>query len=432
MYYAVVDCDNCYVSCERVFRPELNGRPVVVLSNNDGCVVARSEEAKQLGIKAGTPYYQLEQQFPRNKIAVFSSNYELYGDLTARVMSLISKVAPACFRYSIDECFVYFLDDDLPRLKQWGEQLHLNVRRQVGIPVSVGIAPTKTLAKMASHFAKRYKGYRHSCLIATPQQRAKALQLYPVDDVWGVGRRYGARLQQLGIATAYDLAAKSQAWLQLHFNNKVLLRTWQELQGVDCIPNETWAKKQSICTSRSFPKLITEIHELRTHVANYAARCAEKLRRQHTVASVVAVFLQTSPFRDDLQQHNGFAETHLLTPTSSTTTLLKAANEALTKAFRPGCHYKKAGVILMGITSDSAIQANFVDFDAQRFARLKHLDSVVDRVNKQYGSETLVIATQQYTRKGGQGKADVFANAMRHTFRSKNPTTRWADIIQLK
>ncbi len=432
MYYAVVDCDNCYVSCERVFRPELKGKPVVVLSNNDGCVVARSEEAKRLGIKAGTPYYQLEQRFPRNKIAVFSSNYELYGELTARVMSLIRKSAPSYFRYSIDECFVYFLDDDLPRLKQWGEDMHNSVLRQVGVPVSVGIGSTKTLAKVASHFAKHYKGYRHSCLIATPQQRTKALQLYPVDDVWGVGRRYGARLRELGVETAYDFASKSETWLRMYFNNKVLLRTWKELQCIDCVPNETWAKKQSICTSRSFATLITDINELRTNVANYTARCAEKLRRQHTVASVVAVFVQTGPFREDMPQHNGFAEVHLLTPTNSTTLLLKAANEALTRAFRRGCHYKKAGVIVMGITSDSAIQTNFVDFDAERFARLKRLDSVVDRVNKQYGSETLVIATQQYTRQGGQGKADVFANAMRHAYRSKNPTTRWADIIQLK
>ena len=201
-YFAVVDCDNCYVSCERVFRPDLNGKPVVVLSNNDGCVVARSNEAKKMGIKAGTPYFKLAQEFPDQKIAVFSSNYELYGDLTARVMTIIAQRAPEYFRYSIDEAFVVLKGMEDVDLKAWGENLYKSIKQGVGIPVSIGIAPTKTLAKMASHFAKHYKGYNHCCLIDNNEKRKKALKLYPINEVWGIGRRYVAKLESMGIHTA--------------------------------------------------------------------------------------------------------------------------------------------------------------------------------------------------------------------------------------
>ena len=203
--YGIIDCDNCYVSCERVFRPDLRDKPVVVLSNNDGCVVARSNEAKKMGIKAGTPYFQLAEQFPNQKIAVFSSNYELYGELTGRVVSIIRKEAPAYFRYSIDECFVYLDGMEHLNLKAWGEELHKKIKRNVGMPVSIGLAPNKTLAKMASHFAKKYQGYRHCCMIDTDEKRIKAMKLYPIDEVWGIGRRYAANLEALGVKTAYDL-----------------------------------------------------------------------------------------------------------------------------------------------------------------------------------------------------------------------------------
>ena len=257
-FYGICDCDNCYVSCERVFRPDLNDTPVIVLSNNDGCVVARSNEAKALGIKAGTPYFQIAQQFPNNKIAVFSSNYELYGELTGRVVSIIRQEAPAYFRYSIDECFVYLDDMENVDLKQWGENLHKKVKQYVGMPISIGLAPNKTLAKMASHFAKKYQGYRHCCMIDTDEKRIKALKLYPIEDVWGIGRRYAAKLQALGVKTAYDFAQHHGDWVKLTFNNINIQRTWRELNGEDCVPNEELAKKKSICTSRSFNGMITD------------------------------------------------------------------------------------------------------------------------------------------------------------------------------
>ena len=195
--FAVVDCDNCYVSCERVFHPECKGVPVVVLSNNDGCVVARSNEAKQLGIKAGLPYYQMLQQFPNVDIKAFSSNYELYDELTSRVVRIISEEAPAYYRYSIDEAFCML--DGIKNPKEWGENLHKRVMKGVGLPVSIGIGATKTLAKLASHFAKKFPGYNHSCVIATEEQRVKALKLYPIEDVWGIGRQYAAKFQNIGI-----------------------------------------------------------------------------------------------------------------------------------------------------------------------------------------------------------------------------------------
>ena len=455
--YGIVDCDNCYVSCERVFRPDLNGVPVVVLSNNDGCVVARSNEAKKIGIKAGTPYYQLSQQLglrpstdatrqhpyeydithpapscPHQKIAVFSSNYELYGELTGRVMEIIRQEAPSYYRYSIDECFVYFDGFGGTNLKEWGEHLHKRIRKSVGMPVSIGLAPTKTLAKMASHFAKKYPGYRHCCLIDTDEKRRKALKLYPIEDVWGIGRRYAAKLQSYGIKTAYDFSQMKATWGRALFNNVVILRTWKELNGIDAVPNEEMAKKKSICTSRSFNGMVTDLGTLKTHVSNYAARCAEKLRHQDTVASVVAVFLNTNAFREDLPQYWNFREQRLPVATSSTIDLVKAALNILERIYIQGYHYKKAGVIVMGISPGSPIQPDLFDYDAEQYQKKKLLDAAIDRINKVNGTETVVLGRQQYTQKGGKGKAEVFADAIKHDFRSKNPTTRWTDIIPLK
>ena len=430
--YGIADLDNCYVSCERVFRPDLKGKPVVVLSNNDGCVVARSNEAKALGVKEGTPYFQLAEQFPHQKFAVFSSNYELYGELTGRVVSIIRKETPAYFRYSIDECFMYLDGIPLDQLQQWGEHLHLRVKREVGMPISIGLAPTKTLAKIASKLAKKYEVYRHCCMIDNDYKREKALEWCPIEDVWGIGRRYAAKLQALGCRTALDFAKHHQDWVRQTFNNINIVRTWQELNGEDAVPNEELAKKKSICTSRSFNGMISDIDTLRTHVSNYAARCAEKLRQQQTVASIVGVFVNTNMFREDLAQYWNFQETRLITPTSSTIPIVVAASDVLQSIYRPGYQYKKAGVIVMGIGPDSPIQQDLFDVNAEQIEKMRHLDEVIDRINRMHGSETIVIGAQQYTQKDGKGRANVFANAIKHDFKSKNPTTRWSDIIKLK
>ena len=430
--YGIADIDNCYCSCEKVFRPDLEGKPIVVLSNNDGCVVARSKEAKQMGIKEGIPFFQLEQLFPNQKIAVFSSNYELYGELTARVVSIIRQEVPAYFRYSIDECFMYLDGIENDKLQIWGEHLHKRVKKEVGIPISIGLAPNKTLAKIASRLAKKYDAYRHCCMIDNDYKRIKALEWCKIEDVWGIGRRYAAKLQKLGVNTALDFASHNGDWVRLTFNNINILRTWQELNGEDTIPNEQLAKKKSICTSRSFNGMISDFETLNTHVANYAARCAEKLRLQHTVASIVEVFINTNAFREDLAQYWNFQEMRLVTPTSSTQKIVKAAEDVLMTVYQQGYQYKKAGVIVMGITPDNYIQQDLFDDNAEQIQKMRRLDEVIDRINRMNGSETIVIGTQQYTNKDGKGKADVFANAIRHDFRSKNPTTRWKDIIKLK
>lgn len=433
MMYAVIDCDNCYVSCERVFRPDLRNKPVVVLSNNDGCVVARSNEAKQLGIKAGTPYFQLSTLFPNEKIAVFSSNYELYGDMTARVMAYIRRAAPEYYRYSIDEAFAILQGMDEPeRLKRWGEELHQQILQGTGMPVSIGIGPTKTIAKMASHYAKHYRGYRHCCVIHSDAQRRKALSLYPVSEVWGIGRRTGAKMERMGIVTAQDLAERHGAWVRQTFN-VVMQRTWMELNGLDCIPNETAASKKSICVSRSFAEMTDDLETLRTHIANFAARCAEKLRMQHSVAQVVGAFADTNHFREDLPQRWAFQDIQLLTPSASTLRITEAATKALEMAFRKDYKYKRAGVILTGIIPERGVQTNFLDYDADRMQRLKQLDKVIDHINRTEGTETVVLAVQQYKKEIGKADCPVhFADAIRHDYRSPNYTTRWSDIIVLK
>ena len=429
--YGIVDCDNCYVSCERVFRPDLEGKVVVVLSNNDGCVVARSNEAKAIGIKEGTPYFQLAEQFPNQKIAVFSSNYELYGELTSRVVSIISKEAPAYFRYSIDECFVYLDGMKNIDLQKWGENLHKRIKKSVGMPVSIGLAPNKTLAKIASKLAKKFKEYKHCCIIDEDYKRIAALKWLPVEDVWGIGRRYAEKLHSLGCKTAYDFAVHHKDWVRVTFNNINIVRTWQELNGEDVVPNEELAKKKSICTSRSFNGMIADKDTLRTHISNYASRCAEKLRRQNTVASIVGVFVSSNPFREDLLQYWKYDEKRLITPTSSTIPIAKVAREVLDKIFIQGVQYKRGGVIVMGISPDSPIQQDLFDVNAEQIEKFNRLDKVIDRINRCYGSETIVIGSQQYTQKDGKGKAEVFANAIKHEFKSKNPTTRWSDIIKL-
>ena len=428
----IISNNNCYVSCERVFRPDLEGKVVVVLSNNDGCVVARSNEAKALGIKEGTPYFQLAEQFPNQKIAVFSSNYELYGELTGRVVSIISQEAPAYFRYSIDECFVYLDGMEHINLQKWGENLHKRIKKSVGMPVSIGLAPNKTLAKIASKLAKKFEVYRHCCIIDNDENRIAALKWLPIEDVWGIGRRYAEKLHSLGCQTAYDFAEHHKDWIRQTFNNTNIVRTWQELNGEDVVPNEELAKKKSICTSRSFNGMIGDLETLRTNISNYASRCSEKLRKQNTVASIVGVFVSSNPFRDDLLQYWNYKEIRLITPTSSTIPIVQAATEVLKEIYVQGVQYKRGGVIVMGISPNSPIQQDLFDVNAEQIEKFNKLDKVIDRINRCYGSETIVIGSQQYTQKDGKGKADVFANAIKHDFKSKNPTTRWSDIIKLK
>ena len=418
--YGIIDCDNCYVSCERVFRPDLEGKPVVVLSNNDGCVVARSNEAKQLGIKAGVPYFKLQEQFPNEKIAVFSSNYELYAELTGRVVSIIRKEAPEYFRYSIDECFVYLDGMERIDLKEWGENLHRRVLRSVGMPVSIGIAPNKTLAKVASHFAKHYPGYRHCCLMDTDQKRIKALKLTSIDDVWGIGWRSAPKLQKMGVNTALDFVQRPSAWVHKHMGITGV-RTWQELQGDDVIEEESHERRQTICTSRSFAETIPDLEELTLRVSDFAGICAHKLRKEHSLAYEVCTFIQTNPFRKDLPQYYPAATTRLEMPSSNTPQIVGAALRALESIYKEGYQYKRAGVIIANIIADDAVQGDIFDTEGELREKADKVSLLMDKFNSS-GSNMLRIATQ---------RPGHYAEGIRREHCSRLFSTDWNELIEV-
>lgn len=419
--YALVDCNNFFVSCERAFQPDLEGRPVVVLSNNDGCVVARSNESKAMGIKMGTPYFKVKYLVDQGKLVVRSSNYTLYGDLSARVMSLLSEVAPKLEVYSIDEAFMNMdgvNDASLPGICR---DLIRKIRRWTGIPVSIGIAPTKTLAKVANHFAKKYKGYKGVCVIDTDEKIRKALSLTPIDDVWGVGWRGAPKLEAAGVKTALDFVSRPVEWIRDRMG-VIGVRTWSELQGIRMVEEEKNEKRKSICTSRSFASNITDLDELTLRVSDFAGKCAEKLRKEGTAASTVGIFLYTNRFREDLDQYYPSASVRLEVPASSSPEIIGAALKALRYVYKPGFEYKKAGVIVADIVDAGSIQQVLFDFDGQARVRDDKISEVMDKVNTS-GRNVLRLATQR----GGH-----YADGIRRDFCSGLYTTSWNDLIQVR
>lgn len=427
--FALVDCDNCFVSCERVFRPDLEGKPVVVLSNNDGCVVARSNEAKALGIKEGTPYFKLADEFPGVKIEALSSNYTLYGDMSARVMATIRMHAPKVEVYSIDEAFCDLTGmERTTDLKLWGEQLAARIRQWVGMPVSIGIGPTRTLAKLASRYAKLYRGYNKCCVIDSDEKRRKALAGMDAAKVWGIGSRTDAKLRYNGCRTALDFADKPQGWVRMLFPLPVE-NTWRELNGISCIKTDEIAEKKSICTSRSFPEMVADRETLRTHVSNYASRCAAKLRRQHSVCNILTVFITTNPFREDLEWYSNAINVTLGTASASTVELVSAAGQALDRIFRDGLKYKRAGVIVSGIVPDNAVQLDMFGTDENTRRRLNLVSKAADDVNRRWGAETVVLAAQQYPSDPVTGVSPHFKDVILHNMRTPCYTTNLHDII---
>lgn len=421
----LVDCDSFFCSCERVFRPDLAGRPIVVLSNNDGCVVARSREVKALGIPDCIPYYRLVEEYPDSGIVAFSSNYALYGDMSARVMAILRENVPEVIQYSIDEAFLDLRGMDSMDLKKWGEELCRKVLISTGMPVSLGIASTKTLAKMASKFAKKYPGYNKCCLIGDESQREKALRLFPVRDVWGIGRRMTRCMEYLGIQTAYDFTERSRCWVRSRFH-VTGERTWAELRGESVIDMDglDHAEKDSILTSRSFPGMITDLGELRSHVANHAARCAMKLRRQRSVCSLVTVFIHSNRFRDDLEQYDRSASYSFLTATDTTTEIVAASLGILESIFQKGIYYKRAGVMVSGISPASAVQTDLFTFDPEQRKKFQDVSRTLDTINSRIGADTIVLASQQYSLKGADGRNVKFVNAIRRAIKSRDYTTR--------
>lgn len=373
-----MDCNNFYASCERVFNPTLNGKPVIVLSNNDGCVIARSNEAKALGIKMGVPVYQIKDEIQKYGIAVFSSNYTLYGDMSSRVMSILSSLAPEIEIYSIDEAFINL--DGINDLQTLGEKIVSQVVRGTGIPVSIGIAPTKTLAKIANKFAKKYPAYNRLCIIDTEEKRIKALQLLEIGDVWGLGRRQAAKLEKQGVRTAYDFTELPGSWVRKNMT-VVGERTWKELRGLSCIDMEAAppAKKQ-ICTSRSFGKMVEDIGTMSEAIATHASTCAKKLRQQKSYAMSLMVFIHTNNFREDLPQYWKNTIIRLPVPTNDTLEIVHYALEGLKSIFMPDYQYKKAGVIITEIVTSAQLGL----FDTVDREKREKLMQAIDKVNGEH------------------------------------------------
>lgn len=396
---ALVDCNNFYCSCERVFNPLLRDKPVVVLSNNDGCVVSRSNEAKAMGIAMGVPLYQIRGLLEAGNVAVFSSNYNLYGDMSRRVMMLLSDFTPDLTQYSIDEAFLDLSGfGEGEQLVAYGRKIVSTVERGTGIPVTMGIAPTRTLAKVASRYGKKYRGYHGVCMIDTEEKREKALRGLKIGDVWGIGRRSIDKMHYYGIATAWDFTQKSEGWVRRQFS-VTGVRTWKELRGESCISVDDMSQKKSICTSRSFPEQgLSELSAVEEAVANFAAECVRKLRGQHCCCSAITVFAYTSRFRSDVPRHTINRTVHLLVPTNDLQELVSAAVGALRADFCSDCLYKKAGVLVWNITPDNAIQTNLFDtIDRPRQARLS---AAIDAINRKNGYNTVKVAVQ-----GTDGKA---------------------------
>ena len=406
MLYGLADCNNFYCSCERVFHPDLEGKPVVVLSNNDGCVIARSNESKALGLKMGDPFYQVKDVLELNNVAVFSSNYNLYGDMSRRVMSLLSRFAPSIEVYSIDEAFLDLTG--MPDLMEYARGMVAYIKKGTGIPISIGIAPTKTLAKVASKFAKKYPGYRGVCAIDTEEKREKALRMFDVGDVWGIGHRYARKLKAIGVATAYDLTQRSADWVRKHLT-VVGLRTWKELCGQDCISIEELPQKKTICTSRSFSGIgLQELKDVEEAVANHAAQCCRKLREQHSVCSGLTVFAHTSMFNENTPKDYFQGNIRFDVGTSNLAEMVDAAVKSLRQHWlqRPillgikdglGYFYKRAGVIAWDIAPDSCVQGSLFDsVDREKHERLMQS---IDRINRQNGHNTVRAAVQGYSTK---------------------------------
>ncbi|MEE0316851.1 MAG: DUF4113 domain-containing protein [Bacteroidales bacterium] len=419
--YALVDCNNFFVSCERAFQPELEGKPVVVLSNNDGCVVARSNESKAMGIKMGTPFFKIRDKVESGNLIVRSSNYSLYGDLSSRVMSILAAAVPKIEIYSIDEAYLCVDGIDKKKLEVLCPELVRRIRKWVGIPVSIGIASTKTLAKVANHFAKKYPGYKGVCRIVTEEQRVKALKLTPIGDVWGIGRRVAPRLLAMGLTTAFDYVSMPQEWV---YKNLGLggLRVWNELNGKESVEEERDEARQSICTSRSFAETITDIQELSARVSDFAAKCAEKLRHDGTAAYCINTFLYTNRFREDKPQDFPDATIRLDMPASSTQEVVSAALKALKLIWKPGFEYKKAGVVVFDIVNRDERQLTLFETDSAKKEKQDVLSQVMDNVNVSSGQNVLRVATQ---------RPGHYADGIRREHASRLFSTDWDSIIEI-
>lgn len=393
--FALIDCNNFYASCERVFRPNLNGKPVVVLSNNDGCVIARSNEAKALGVPMGAPAFEYEKLFNDNNIHVFSSNYALYGDLSARVMNILSEFAPEIEIYSIDEAFLKYDGCKYLDYFQHGLEMKRKVTKSTGIPISIGFAPTKALSKVANKIAKKHMDKTQGVyIIDTEEKRIKALKWLKVEDVWGIGRRYAKKLNKLGIDTAYKFTQQSDSWIKKHMS-VVGLRLKRDLEGEPTIEIEHIKAKKNIATTRSFERNYSDYEQIRERVTTFAVSCGEKLRKQRSCCNAMLIFLHTNGHRHDLPQYSRNIVVKFPYPTNSSIELARFAISGLEKIFKKGYHYKKAGVIAIDITSEKYRQMSiFEDTNPRHIPLMK----AVDKINNTIGQQKLKLASQDMGR----------------------------------
>ena len=431
-----MDCNNFFVSCERVFNPSLEGRPVVVLSNNDGCAVSRSAEAKAIGVKMGMPAFKIREEFLSKgvDVAMCSSNYTLYGDMSRRAMKILKDIAGNVDVYSIDEAFVDFGSMAAEEVVALGREIVARVSKGTGIPVSVGCAHSKTLAKAATRFAKKFRGYGGFCLIGSEEQRRKALSLLPVEDVWGIGYRSVRKFSAMGILTAADFVAKGPYWVKKNMG-VCGLRTYEELMGLDVIRLDHKQLKQTITTSRSFGELVYDLTQLRCAVSNFASSCAQKLRAQNSSAVYATVFLMTSFFREDLPQYYPQAVVEFPEAEDSSIGLVEGCLKALDQIYLPGIAYKKAGVTVSGIVPNGHIQQNL--YYQPDYERNRKVDLLMDEVNRRYGRSSLHLAVQGesaiFNRKASGGIAERKEKwEMKRERLSPNYTKCLADVICVK
>lgn len=413
--FALIDCNNFYASCERLFRPDLHHKPIVVLSNNDGCVIARSNEAKALGIKMGEPFFRIKALCQQHHVHAFSSNYTLYGDLSRRVMVTIEEQWPHFEVYSIDEAFLD-LSSMAPALREpFCYELQKKILKNTGIPTSIGIGQTKTLAKMANHVARKIV---KSPVVDISCSRDYWSQQVDVGDVWGVGRQWVHKLNKLRIQTAYDLAMTNHHLLKKQFN-VVLMRTAMELTGISCGGLEDAEPKQSILSSKSFGQMQTDFTSLAQSLSSHCARAVEKLRRQKLVTQRLWVFVHTNRFRTDLVQHFPSMELKLISSTDDLRIITRSAKRCLHRIFKSGYYYKKIGVCLEDLTPKNPRQLDmFTQLSGEQLKNTEILMTVIDNINNKYGRSTIRLAAEGYSKPW----------AMRGELKSPAYTTQWSDV----
>ncbi len=419
--FGLCDCNNFYASCERVFNPLLEGKPVIVLSNGDGCIVARSNEAKALGIQMGEPLFKVRELVKKHKIHIFSSNYTLYGDMSSRVMDILGSFTPNLEIYSIDEAFLSLFGFGRYNLSNYAAEIRKTVKQNTGIPICIGIAPTKTLAKIANRLAKKNPEAKGIWLLESTEQSNEALQRVAVEDIWGIGNQYAKKLAAWNIRTAWDLANRPTQWASKHLGGVVGMRLIEELNGNSCLNlEELILPKKSIACTRSFGTTVTTMGELSEAISVYTSRAAEKLRKQQSVANAINVFIQTNRFATDATPFNGSITVNLSVPTSDTSELIHYARIGLKKIYRDDLIYKKAGIILTGLTQQAQIQTSL--FDNRDRKKSTKLMEAVDGINAKLGRDTVTFASAGTDNRWKQKPA----------YTSNRYTTRWGELMLVK